>query len=146
MSLVLKELMFIHLLYSVFTVPICCQHNKSVSVKLNLALRLKICFIHATYTGFSFDSKSAVPDSYFWAGFSTFQENLTKLHSGTPTFLKKCPWDSYFENPSENPGISYLEFKFETLRVNSVGADKKADTRLPVWVGPQQFAFSYFSL
>ena len=53
--------------------------------------------------GYSFDSKSAVPDSYFWAGTSTFQENLIKLHSGTPTFFKKCLWDSYFENPCEIP-------------------------------------------
>ena len=53
--------------------------------------------------GFSFDSISAVPDSYFWAGTPTFQENLTKLHGGTPTFLIKCPWDSHLENPSENP-------------------------------------------
>ena len=59
------------------------------------------CFMCAI-TGFSFDSKSAVPDSYFMAGTPTFKENLIKLHSGTPTFLKKCPWDSYFENPSEN--------------------------------------------
>ena len=57
----------------------------------------------STLSGFSFDSKSAVPDSYFWAGTPTFHENLAKLHSGTPTFLKKCPWDSCFENPSENP-------------------------------------------
>ena len=55
--------------------------------------------------GFPFDSKSAVPDSYFWAGTPTFQENLTKLHCGTPSFLKKSPWDSCFENPSENPEI-----------------------------------------
>ena len=34
---------------------------------------------------------------------TTFQENLTKLHSGTPTLIKKCPLDSCFENPSENP-------------------------------------------
>ena len=33
------------------------------------------------------------------------QENSTKLHDGTPTFLKKCPWDSCFENPSENPAV-----------------------------------------
>ena len=24
---------------------------------------------------------------------------------GLPVFLKKCPWDSYFENPSENPAF-----------------------------------------
>ena len=25
------------------------------------------------------------------------------LHCGTPTFSKRCLWDSYFQNPSENP-------------------------------------------
>ena len=39
----------------------------------------------------------------FPLGLPTFQENLTKLHSGTPTFFRKSIWDSYFENPSENP-------------------------------------------
>ena len=48
--------------------------------------RLKVISV----LGFSSDSKSAVPDSCFWAGTPTFQENLTKLHSGTPAFLKKC--------------------------------------------------------
>ena len=40
----------------------------------------------------------------FGLGLPTFQENLTKLHGGTPTFLRKCPWDSCFKNPSEYPG------------------------------------------
>ena len=63
------------------------------------------------YTGFSFDSKSAVPNSYFGAGTPSFQENLTKLCSGTPTLLKKSPWDSCFENPSENPAIGLCQFR-----------------------------------
>ena len=41
----------------------------------------------------------------FGAGTPTLKENLTKLHSGTPTFLKS-PWGSYFENPSENPNTN----------------------------------------
>ena len=43
--------------------------------------------------------------SFFGAGTPTLKENLTKLHSGTPTFLKS-PWGSYFENPSENPNTN----------------------------------------
>ena len=31
---------------------------------------------------------------------------INNIYSGTPTFLKKCPWDSYFENPSDNPVLS----------------------------------------
>ena len=64
--------------------------------------------------GLLFDSKSAVPDSYFWARTPTFQENLTKVHDGTPTFLKKGPWNSYFENPSENPA-SYSISRIQRL-------------------------------
>ena len=37
-----------------------------------------------TTAGFSFDSKSGVPDSDFCCGTPTFQEKLSKLHSGTP--------------------------------------------------------------
>ena len=68
-------------------------------------------YVYIEKSGFSYDSKlavpdkSAVPDSYFWAATSAFQENLTKLHTGTPTcFLKKCPWNPCFENLSENSG------------------------------------------
>ena len=28
------------------------------------------------------------------------------LHCGTPTFSKRCLWDSYFQNPSENPAYA----------------------------------------
>ena len=62
------------------------------------------CSSSFSSSGFSFDSKSAVPNSCIWVGTPTFWGNLTKLHSGTPTFLKKCPWDSCFENPSEKSG------------------------------------------
>ena len=58
--------------------------------------------------GFSFGFKSGVPDSYFGAGTPIFQENLTKLHSGTPSILEKCPWDSCFENPSKNPVLGQI--------------------------------------
>ena len=41
---------------------------------------------------------------------STYQENLTKLYSGTSTYFKNCPWNSCFENPSEDPDcLKYLK-------------------------------------
>ena len=78
---------------------------------------IKDCYFKSSLSdlniqGFSFDSKSAVPDSSFWAGTPTFQENLTKLHSGTPVFLRECPWNSCFENPSENPDIIIYFWKW----------------------------------
>ena len=32
-----------------------------------------------------------------------FPRISSNLHCGTPTFSKRCLWDSYFQNPSENP-------------------------------------------
>ena len=65
---------------------------------------------HNTFLSvFSSDFKSEVPDSYFWAGTPSFQKNLTKLYSGTPTFLKKCPLDSYFENPRDSPVYAEIQ-------------------------------------
>ena len=57
------------------------------------------------YSEFSFDSRSAVPDFYFWAGTPTFQESFTKLHGGTPYFSQKVSLGLQFENPSEKPDI-----------------------------------------
>ena len=63
--------------------------------------------------GFSLDSKSAVLNSYFWAGTPTLQENLTKLHSGT-FFSQKVSLRLLFENPSENPD-NFCDFQFAFL-------------------------------
>ena len=41
--------------------------------------------------------------SYFWVGDSCFPKNFFKFTLWTPTFSKRCLWDSYFQNPSENP-------------------------------------------
>ena len=39
----------------------------------------------------------------FGLGTPVFPRISSNLHCGTPTFSKRCPWDSYFQNPSENP-------------------------------------------
>ena len=40
----------------------------------------------------------------FGLGTPVFPRISSNLHCGTPTFSKRCLWDSYFQNPSENPG------------------------------------------
>ena len=39
----------------------------------------------------------------FGLGTPVFLRICSNLHCGTPTFSKRCLWDSYFQNPSENP-------------------------------------------
>ena len=39
----------------------------------------------------------------FGLGTPDFPRISSNLHCGTPTFSKRCLWDSYFQNPSENP-------------------------------------------
>ena len=41
----------------------------------------------------------------FGLGTPVFPKISSNLHCGTPTFSKRCLWDSYFQNPSENPGL-----------------------------------------
>ena len=40
----------------------------------------------------------------FELGTPAFPGISSNLHCGTPTFSKRCHWDSCFQNPSENPG------------------------------------------
>ena len=40
----------------------------------------------------------------FGLGTPVFPRISSNLHCGTPTFSKRCLCDSYFQNPSENPG------------------------------------------
>ena len=37
----------------------------------------------------------------FWLGTPVFPRISSNLHCGTPTFSKRCLWDSYFQNPSD---------------------------------------------
>ena len=41
----------------------------------------------------------------FGLGTPVYPRISSNLHCGTPTFSKRCLWDSYFQNPSENPGL-----------------------------------------
>ena len=42
----------------------------------------------------------------FGLGTPVFPRISSNLHCGTPTFSRRCLWDSYFQNPNENPVIS----------------------------------------
>ena len=44
----------------------------------------------------------------FGLGTPVFPRISSNLHCGTPTFSKRCLWDSCFQNPSENPGSIYI--------------------------------------
>ena len=46
----------------------------------------------------------------FGLGTPVFPRISSNLHCGTPTFSIKCLWDSYFQNPSENPVQPYIYF------------------------------------
>ena len=43
----------------------------------------------------------------FGLGTPVFPRISSNLHCGTPTFSKRCLWDSYFQNPSDNPDNLY---------------------------------------
>ena len=53
----------------------------------------------------------------FGLGTPVFPRISSNLHCGTPTFSKRCHWDSYFQNPSENPvtGIYNIHVHYITL-------------------------------
>ena len=42
----------------------------------------------------------------FGLGTPGFPRMSSNLHLGAPTFPKRCLWDSYFHNPSENPELN----------------------------------------
>ena len=65
---------------------------------------IKIC--KAIEPGFSFTPYLESFTPTFGLGTPVFPRISSNLHSGTPTFSKRCLWDSYFQNPSENPGHS----------------------------------------
>ena len=48
----------------------------------------------------------------FGLGTPVFPRISSNLHCGTPTFSKGCLWDSYFQNPSENPGVCFFDCEF----------------------------------
>ena len=56
-----------------------------------------------TYSGFSLTPYLESFTPIFGLGTPVFPRICSNLHCGTPTFSKRCLWDSYFQNPSENP-------------------------------------------
>ena len=59
-------------------------------------------------SGFSFTPYLESFTPTFGLGTPVFPRISSDLHCGTPTFSKKCLWDSYFQNPSENPAFYQL--------------------------------------
>ena len=59
-------------------------------------------------TGFSLTPYLESFTPTFGLGTPVFPRISSNLHCGTPTFSKRCLWDSYFQNPSENPGTDTL--------------------------------------
>ena len=64
------------------------------------------------YAGFSLTPYLESFTPTFGLGTPVFPRISSNLHCGTPTFSKRCLWDSYFQNPSENP-------VYESLSSNS---------------------------
>ena len=65
-----------------------------------------------------------------------FPRISSNLHCGTPTFSKRCLWDSYFQNPSENPenpkiNRIYDGVETETRNLRLVFSLFKSYARLP---------------
>ena len=54
-------------------------------------------------TGFSLTPYLESFTPTFGQGTPVFPRISSDLHCGTPTFSKRCLWDSYFQNASENP-------------------------------------------
>ena len=57
-------------------------------------------------TGFSLTPYLESFTPTFGLGTPVFPRISSNLHCGTPTFSKRCLWDSYFQNPSENPATN----------------------------------------
>ena len=74
------------------------------------------------FTGFSLTIYLESFTPTFGQGTPVFSRISSNLHCGTPTFSKRCLWDSYFQNPSENPAFTSqwesLGPSFKSLREN----------------------------
>ena len=57
------------------------------------------------FSGFSLTPYLESFTPTFGLGTPIFPRISSNLHCGTPTFSKRCLWDSYFQNPSENPAF-----------------------------------------
>ena len=87
------------------------QHGIYFTAKvLGLILIESICMGHP-FTGFSLTPYLESFTPTFGLGTPVFPRISSNLHCGTPTFSKRCLWDSYFLNPSENPAFTIV-FQF----------------------------------
>ena len=66
-------------------------------------LGLPCCICIKEDAGFSLTPYLESFTPTFGLGTPVFPRTGSNLHCGTPTFSKRCLWDSYFQNPSENP-------------------------------------------
>ena len=69
-------------------------------------LCIKNILFCSTLSGFSLTPYLESFTPTFGLGTPVFPRISSNLHCGTPTFSKRCLWDSYFQNPCENPVYS----------------------------------------
>ena len=96
-----------------------------------MTLTVLFCKIFCRYlkaAGFSLTPYLESFTPTFGQGTPVFPRISSNLHCGTPTFSKRCLWDSYFQNPSENPE---LVAKLTNL-VAKAGSQKKKNILLPL--------------
>ena len=74
-------------------------------------------------TGFSLTPYLESFTPTFGLGTPVFPRISSNLHCGTPTFSKGCLWDSYFQNPSENP----VDIKVITGNVENISKSGEAE-------------------
>ena len=67
----------------------------------------------------------------FGLGTPVFLRISSNLHCGTPTFSKRCLWDPYFQNPSENPeGSKFLPLRVDPTEKGGRAENDSADYRI----------------
>ena len=74
-----------------------------------------------TLAGFSLTPYLESFTSTFGQGTPVFPRISSKLHCGTPTFSKRCLWDSYFQNPSEDPAWVDLDPFYAEVKFGHIG-------------------------
>ena len=79
-----------------------------------------MCGIPGIYTGFSLTPYLESFTPTFGLGTPVFPRISSNLHCGTPTFSKRCLWDSYFQNPSENPATPDIYRAYVSLALRNI--------------------------
>ena len=75
--------------------------DKKSDLRLNYQITGPRLPYHISSAGFSITPYLESFTPTFGLGTPVFPRISSNLHCGTPT--KRCLWDSYFQNPSENP-------------------------------------------